>query len=63
MRGRLYVYVYKRQSILKPNSSTLEPDRPQYDRTAACVIAQQYSSVTSLSLRFHHRKEKFGALF
>jgi hypothetical protein len=25
-----------------------------------CVIAQQYSSVTLGSLRFHYRKEKFG---
>jgi hypothetical protein len=27
------------------------------------VIAQQYSSATFLSLRYHPRKEKFGALF
>jgi hypothetical protein len=28
---------------------------------AACVIAQQYSSTTFVSLRFHSRMEKFGA--
>ena len=47
------------QMISHPISNTLENDRPQHDRTAACVIAQQYSSVT-VSLRFHSRKEKFG---
>jgi hypothetical protein len=41
--------------------STLEPDRPQHDRTTARVIAQQYSSATFVSLRFHSVKEKFGA--
>jgi hypothetical protein len=43
-----------------PISNTLENDRPQHDGIAACVIAQQYSSVTFVSLRFHSRKEKFG---
>jgi hypothetical protein len=28
----------------------------------ACVIAQQYSSGTFVSLRFHSSQEKFGAL-
>jgi hypothetical protein len=37
------------------------PDRLQRDRTVVCVIAQQYSSGTFLSLQFHSRKEKFGA--
>ena len=44
---------------LKPNSKTHEPDRVQHDRPDACVIAQQYSSATSLSLRFHYPKEYF----
>jgi len=35
------------ESSLNPNSNSLEPDRPQHDRPAACVIAQQYSSATS----------------
>jgi hypothetical protein len=39
-----------------PNLSTLECDLPKHDRPAACVIAQQYSSVTLFSLRFHSRK-------
>ena len=31
----------------------LECDRTEHDRTAPCVIAQQYSSVTFVSKRFH----------
>jgi hypothetical protein len=38
----------------------LEPDRPQCDRPAARIVAQQYSSATCISLRFYYRKEKFG---
>jgi hypothetical protein len=37
----------------------LELDRPQNDRPAACVIAQQYSSAMFFSLRFRSRREKF----
>jgi hypothetical protein len=40
---------------------TLKPDLPQHDRTAICVIAQQYSSATFIPLRFHFHKESFGA--
>jgi hypothetical protein len=43
-----------------PISNTLENDRPQHDRTAACVIAQEYSSVTFVSLLFYSGEEKFG---
>jgi hypothetical protein len=46
---------------LNSNFNTLEPDRPQHDRSAACVIIQQYSSATFVSLGFHSRKGKFGA--
>jgi hypothetical protein len=45
------------------NSNTLETDRPQRDRAAACVIAQQYPSATFVLLRFPSRKEKVSALF
>ena len=41
----------------------MEPDRPQRDHLAACVIAQQYSPATFVSLCFHFRKGKFGARF
>jgi hypothetical protein len=41
-------------------SNTLEPDRPQHDRPIACVIAQQHSSATFVSLRYHSRKEKLA---
>jgi hypothetical protein len=38
-------------------------DRLQHDRLTACVIAQQYSAATFVSLLLHSHKEKFGALF
>jgi len=41
----------------------MELDWLQHDRSAACVIAQQYSSSTLMSLCFHSRKEKQGAHF
>jgi hypothetical protein len=37
----------------------METDRPQHERPTAYVIAQQYSSATLISLRFHSCKEKF----
>jgi len=37
---------------------TLEPDPSQCDSPAACVITQQYPSVTFVSLRFYSRQEK-----
>jgi hypothetical protein len=48
---------YATHSSWNPNSSTLEPYQLQLGRTSACVIAQQYSSSTFVSLRFHFRKE------
>jgi hypothetical protein len=41
----------------------MESDRPQHDRFANCVIAQQYSFSTFVSLCFHSLKEKQGASF
>jgi len=38
--------------------NTLESDRPQHDRPAACSLAQKYSSATFVSMRFLSRKEK-----
>jgi hypothetical protein len=43
------LYVYTRESSWNENWSTLEPDRPQHDCLAVCVIAQQYSSATYVS--------------
>jgi hypothetical protein len=37
------------------------PDRLQHNRPTACVIAQQYSSATFVSLPFNSRKKKFVA--
>jgi hypothetical protein len=39
----------------------VEPDRPQSNQPATYVIAQEYSSAISVSLRFHSNKEKYGA--
>jgi hypothetical protein len=32
-------------------------DRPQHDGPSTCVTAQQYSSATFVSLRFHYLKQ------
>jgi hypothetical protein len=40
----------------------MEPGKPQYNHFTAYDIAQQYSSSTFFSLRFHsHKKRKIGA--
>jgi hypothetical protein len=44
--------MYIREAILNPNCSTLEPDRLQHIGPTACIIAQQYSSATFVSLCF-----------
>jgi hypothetical protein len=51
------VVSYTRESLEIQVPSTLEPDRPQHDGAAACVIAQQYSFSTIMTLRFLPRKE------
>jgi hypothetical protein len=45
--------------VQTPN--TPQPDRRQQDHPAVCVMAQQHSSETFVSLRFHSLKERFGA--
>ena len=40
--------------------NTQEPDRPQRDPPTAFVVAQQCSSATFASLRFHSRQKKLG---
>jgi hypothetical protein len=52
------MYVKDSPSYTK-ESNTLESDRPHNDRNAACVIAQQHSSVTVVCFRFRPSKEKF----
>jgi hypothetical protein len=37
---------------LKSKPQPLESDQPQHDRSATCVVAQQYSLGTFVSLRF-----------
>jgi hypothetical protein len=41
----------------------LEPDWLQHGCPTACIITQQYSSNTFISLLLHYHKEKFDALF
>jgi hypothetical protein len=55
------IYVHTRKSSWSLNCSSLECDRPQHDRPAACVIARQYSSAVFVSLHFHVLKDKSGA--
>jgi len=39
----------------------MEPDPPhQHDHFATCVIDQQYSSITFVSLRFHFLKKNLA---
>jgi hypothetical protein len=40
---------------LKSKPQHTECDLSKHDNPAACVIAQQYSSLTFFSLRFHSR--------
>ena len=55
-QDRLYVWstvyadVHIREFSLQPQSNTMEPGRTQHDRSAACSIAQEYPSITVLSL-------------
>ena len=53
----IYIYIY-RESSWNLKSSTVEPDRPQHYRPAACVSAQEYSSNSVVSLRFHSRDKQ-----
>jgi len=52
------LYVCKRQTILSPTSNNTLPDRPQCGLSATRDIAQQYSSVSIVSLRSHPRNQK-----
>ena len=55
------LHVYTREFSWHRSYNILEPDRPQHDRPATSVIAQQYCSTTIVSLHFNSRNEKFGA--
>ena len=48
-----YICIYICKAVkLTPSPETQEPDRLQYDRPAACVIAQQYSVLPPLPYHF-----------
>jgi hypothetical protein len=44
-------YVDKTECSSSPYQNTLESDKPQHNRHTACVIAQQYSSSTFVSIK------------
>jgi len=58
VRSNMYVHI--RASSRTPPPIPSEPLRPQHDRPAVSVIAQQYSSATSVSLCFPTRKRKIS---
>jgi hypothetical protein len=41
----------------------METDRPQHDRHTACVFAQQYYPITSVTLRFHYLKGEVQRMY
>jgi len=55
------LHLHTREFNLSPSSNTVEPNRPLHECPTACVIAQQYYSVTLVSMRFRSHKEKFDA--
>ena len=57
-----YIYIYIKETSWKTNPITQAPDRPQHGCPAACVIAQQCSSVACVPLLFHYRMENFSTL-
>jgi len=50
-------YIYKYQAVQFQHAETY---RPQHDRPVARVIAQQCSSTTFFSLRFHSPQKNLG---
>jgi hypothetical protein len=61
-RGQLYMYI-QRSPVEIHIPAHWNLIRPQHDRFAASVIAQQYSAATFVSLRFHSRRWKFRHAF
>lgn len=59
--GQIYMYIQGNPYTMQ-NSNTLYPDRPLHDRSAAGVIAQQYSSLPS-DRAFISAREKTETLF
>jgi hypothetical protein len=61
MYSQRYVYIKVSPDEIQTPANRFKHHPPQHDRPAACVIAQQYSSATFVSLRSHPRREKFGS--
>ena len=60
-RSLTYVNGYVLEAPALIGLQHTEFDWPLHEHPAACVIAQQYSSATFVSLRFQSRIHKFGA--
>ena len=58
VRTYFHTYAYTSGSSWNPKSNTLEPDRPQHEHPAVCVIAQQYSSATFVSVCLYSRQKQ-----
>jgi len=61
--NRSNISAFAKESSWNANSDMVVLDQQQHDCFAVCVVAQQYSSTTFVSLCFHYRKEKFCANF
>ena len=61
--GFLLTRVHTIDVQLITNYSTRVRDWQQHERSAASVMAQQYSSATFLSVLFYSRNEKFRRAF
>jgi len=59
----LFSRMVNRMRIHKAVQTISKSDRRLQDRSVACVIAQQYSSATFVSLRHLYRKVKNSARF
>jgi len=62
MYSQRYVYVKVSPDEIQTSTNRFKHHRPQHDRLAAYVIAQQYSSDNFVSLGSCSRREKFGSL-
>jgi hypothetical protein len=62
MYSQRCVYIKVSPHEIQTPENRFKHHRPQCDRPATCVIAQQYTSATFVSLRSHPHREKFGLL-
>jgi hypothetical protein len=63
MYNQRYVYIKVSPDEIQTSTNRFKHHCPQHDLPAACVIAQEYSSATFVSLRSHLRWKRFASLF